>query len=129
MNELVRGLYCSIDGDETTLELDCGDVHPVVLFYPDKIQIQHCGCFFLLNDLNTHKKLVEHLVNHLNKQTPAGEWRLAEEDGEGFYLEYFAGLDRQCSQEVLCEIVEMLVDTAEIVKEAACYIAQNQETL
>jgi len=41
MNELVRGLYCSIDGDETTLELDCGDVHPVVLFYPDKIHLTH----------------------------------------------------------------------------------------
>jgi len=128
MNELVRGLYCSIDGDETTLELDCGDVHPVVLFYPDKIQIQHCGCFFLLNDLKKHKKLVEKLVNHLNGQTPAGEWRLAAEE-EGVYLEYYAELDRQCSQEVLCGIVQMLVDTAGIVKEAAWYIAQNQETV
>ena len=128
MNELVRALYCSVEGDETTVELDCGVIHPVILFYPDIIQIQHCGCFISVDDLKNHKKLVEHLIDHLNDQTPTGEWHLVVEE-EGVYLEYYADLERQCSQEVLCEIVTMLVDTAEIVKEAACYIAQNQEPL
>lgn len=128
MNELVRALYFSVEGDVTTVELDCGDVHPVVLFYPDKIQIQHCGCFISVDDLKNHKKLVEHLIDHLNDQTPTGEWHLAVEE-EGVYLEYYAESERQCSQEVLCEIVTMLVDTAETVKEFAWYIAQNQETL
>lgn len=129
MNELVRALYCSAEGDETTVELDCGDVHPVVLFYPDKIQIQHCGCFLLRQDLKRNKELVERLINYLNgcNETSKGEWRLAAEE-EGVYLEYYAEMDRQCSQEVLCGIVQMLVDTAGIVKEAAWYITQNQET-